>query len=160
MIEQKVRSLSEVKTGSGLKITLVVVSTLFVISLIANVYLYTRQYGGITPDSGLENQIASLQDEIADLESAKLIKVNFHGTDNRPLFQTPYMHITGEVVNVGTHTAYNCKLHVILKQREVVAEDTYIIIGTIVGEGSATVDSKIYYNGETPSVYQASLEWD
>ena len=198
----------EVKKGTGLRIALIVVSILFVVSLIANVYLYNRQYG-ITPDSGLENQIADLQsqldslsttyqnyvsthshsnseyntlenqiatleaqvsdlqNEIANLESqienlksAKLIKVNLVGTDNRPLFQTPYLRVTGEVVNVGTYTAYNCKLHVILYQGEVVAEDTYINLGTISGEGWTSVDSKVYYEGESLTAYSITPDWD
>ena len=160
MIEQKVRSLSEVKTGSSLKIALVVVSTFFVISLIVNLYLYTRQYGGITPNSGLENQIVNLQNEIESLKSAKLIMVNFHGTNERPLFQTPYFRITGEVVNVGTYTAYNCKLYVILYQGQVVAEDTYINLGTINGEGSVTVNSIIYYTGVEIYTWSKTIEWD
>ena len=236
------RSLGEeVKTGSRLKIALIVVSTFFVISLIANLYLYTRQYGGITPDSGLENQVTNLQTEldslnttyqnyvsthnqlqtwldgnktllqttiderdqleewlggnITDYESEidrldsqinsldtqvtnlqnqintlqstidalkapKLIHVNIIGTNNRPLFQTPYLEITGEVVNVGTNTAYNSKIHVVLYQGEVVAEDTYINLGTIVGEGYETVDSKIYYTGETLTGWSMTTEWD
>ena len=58
----------EVKKGTGLKIALIMVSTLFVISLFANLYFYTRQYG-ITPDSGLENQIANLQNQISNLQN-------------------------------------------------------------------------------------------
>ena len=189
---EEVIKLSEVKKGTGLKIALIVVSILFVISLIANLYFYTRQYA---PDSGLENQIANLQsqldslnttyqsyvsthshsnseyssleNQIANLESqieslksAKLINVNLFGTDNRPLFQTPYLHVTGEVVNVGTYTAYNCKLHVILYQGEVVAEDTYINLGTINGEGWKTVDSNIYYEGSALTAYSIYAEWD
>ena len=171
------RSLSEekieVKTGTYLKIALVVVSTAFVISLFANLYLYTRQYG-ITPDSGLENQVSSLQDEIESLENqvsslqdeieslkfASLVKVNLLGTDNRPWFQTPYLHVEGCIVNAGTYTAYNCKLHVILYQGEVVAEDTYINLGTISGENWKVVDSEVYYEGEELTHYSITPEWD
>lgn len=149
-----------------LKIALVVVSILFVVSLIANLYFYNKQYG-ITPDSGLENQIAdlqnqvsNLQDEIDALKSANLVKVNLVGTDNRPLFQTPYCRIKGCVVNVGTDTAYNCKLHIILYQGEVVAEDTYINLGTISGEGWRLVDSKVYYEGEALTHSSITPEWD
>ena len=180
----------EARKGTGLKGALIVVSILFVISLITNLYFYTRQYVGITPDGGLEQQIAdlqsqldslntthqnyvsihshsnleydilenqiadlqdqtnSLQTQIENLKSAKLILVNLYGTDTRPLSQTPYLHVEGEVVNVGTYYAFNCKLHVILYQGAVVAEDTYVNLGTIIGEGYTTVDSKIYYEGE------------
>lgn len=159
--------MSEVeKKGAGLKIALIVVSALFVISLFANLYLYTRQYG-ITPDSGLENQIADLQNQVSNLQNqvsnlkkAKLTKVQLLGTDKRPWFQTPYLQITGCVVNVGTDTAYNCKLHVILYQGEVTAEDTYINLGTISGEGWKGVDSKVYYEGEALTAYSITPEWE
>ena len=204
----------KVKRGTRMKVALIVVSALLVISLFVNLYFYTRQYG-ITPDGGLENQIADLQAQVSDLEetifgfenevanleseksgllnevanleseksgllnevtnlekarylllseienlkSEKLIMVNLDGTDNRPLLGTPYLHVTGEVVNVGTYTAYNCKLHVVLYQGEVVAEDTYINLGTINGEGWKTVDSQIYYEGEELTAYSVTPEW-
>ena len=153
------------RKGSGLKVALAVVSALFVISLLANLYLYTRQYG-VTPDSGLENQIADLQSQVSDLENqvsnlekAKLIKVELSGTDNRPWFQTPYLHVTGGIANVGTDTAYNCRLHVILYQGAVVAEDTYINLGTISGEGWQGVDSRVYYEGEALTMWSLTPEW-
>jgi len=59
----------EARKGTGLKVALTVVSILFVISLIANLYLYTRQYGGITPDGGLEQQIADLQSQLDSLNT-------------------------------------------------------------------------------------------
>jgi len=153
-------SLSEVeKKGAGLKIALIVVSALFVISLFTNLYLYTRQYG-ITPDSGLENQVSNLQNQVSNLKKAKLTKVQLLGTDKRPWLQTPYLQITGCVVNVGTDTAYNCKLHVILYQGEVTAEDTYINLGTISGEGWKGVDSKVYYEGEALTAYSITPKWE
>lgn len=165
----------KVKKGKGMKVVLIVVSTFLVISIITNFYLYTRQYG-----DDLQNQVSSLQNEVADLRSAKLIAVNLDGTDNRSGLETPYLHVTGEVVNVGSYAAHNCKLHVILYQGEAVAKDTYIDLGTIYGsippigivydprnpqqapswEIWKTVDSKIYYEGEALTTYEATLEWE
>ena len=47
------------------------------------------------------------------LKAPKLVKAHLMGGDNRPWFGTPYLHIYGYIVNVGTETAYNCKLHVV-----------------------------------------------
>lgn len=180
---------NEARTETRLKVSLIVVSILFAISLITNLYLYTRQYVGITPDGNLEQQIAdlqsqldslntthqnyvsihshsnleyailenqianlqdqtnSLQTQINHLKSAKLILVNLYGTDIRLPLTPPYFYVEGEVVNVGTDYAFNCKLHVILYQGAIVAIDTYLELGTIIGEGYTTVDSKITYLG-------------
>jgi cell division protein FtsB len=179
-----VRSLSEeetrVKKGQGLKIALAIVSSLFVVSLLANVYFYNRQYG-VTPNGGLENQIAdlqtqvstlqnekqslqsqvsNLQNEIESLKSAKLVEVDLQAYDNRPWLQDSYLHVVGCIANVGTHTAYNCKLHVTLHQGEVIAGDTYISIGTISGEAWKSVDSRVYYEGGALSGYSVTPEWD
>ena len=64
------RSLSkEARTGTGLKVALIVVSSLFVISLITNLYFYARQYVGIAPDGGLEQQITDLQSQLDSLNT-------------------------------------------------------------------------------------------
>jgi len=147
--------------------------------VLANLYFYTRQYG-VTPDSGLENQIADLQNqvsalenqvstlqneksalenEVSNLKEAKLIKVDLSGVDNRPWLQTPYLHITGCVANVGTDRASNCRLHVVFYQGSVVAEDTYIELFTIYGEGWENVDSRVYYDGEALTLWILTPEW-
>ena len=211
----------EIKTGMALKIALAVVSILFIISLIANFYFYSRQYG-ISPDSGLESQVADLQSQVDSLTSDKnnlqsqvtdlqsqlnelqttydnyvsthsysneeyndmvtilttqgvkmadlenqinVLKAPYLVTrlgmgDERPWFQTPYFHVSGEVWNVGTNTATNCKLHVILYQGSVVAEDTYINLGTISGRTYTSVDSKIYYEGSALTNWNITPEWD
>ena len=141
----------EVKKGTGLRIALIVVSILFVVSLIANLYLYTRQYG-------LENQITDLQSQVFSLKAPKLV-TRLSASDQRPLFQTPYFHVYGEVWNVGTNMAYNCKLHIIIYQGAVVAEDTYINLGIIEGEDFASVDSKVYYEGSALTDWSIIPEW-
>ncbi len=59
------------------------------------------------------------------------------GDDKRPAFGDSYLHVYGEVCNVGAETAYNARLHVILYQSgEVVAKDTLVTLGngTLAGE--------------------------
>ena len=94
----------------------------------------------------LQNQITDLEDEVNRLKSPKLV-TTLSVTDQRPWFQTPYLQISGEVWNVGSDTAYGCRLHVILYQGSAIAEDTYISLGTINGESYRNVDSKIFYAG-------------
>jgi hypothetical protein len=81
-------------------------------------------------------------------------------TDERPILQTPYLHVSGEVWNVGTNTATNCKLHIVLYQGAVVAEDTYINLGTIIGRDYTSVDSQIFYQGSELTNWTLSPEWD
>jgi len=190
----------EIKTGMGLKIALAVVSMLLIVSLIANMYFYSRQYG-VTPDSGLESDLENLQseydayksnhsysnseydtlqsdynnyvdnhhytdDEYRALESerdslkASKLVTRLDVSDQRPWFQTPYFHISGEVWNVGTNMAYNCKLHIIIYQGAVVAEDTYINLGAINGETYTSVDSKVYYEGSEITGWDIIPEWE
>lgn len=108
----------------------------------------------------LQDRIASLQSEINTLEAPKLIKVNLRANDSRPWIGTPYLHVYGEICNVGTNTAYNCKLHVVAYQSGgVVALNTYINLGTIYGESWKSVDSNIYYNGDALTSWTITPEW-
>lgn len=110
--------------------------------------------------SSLNAQIASLQSQINALEAPKLIKVNLKSDDNRPFLGTPYLHVYGEVCNVGSNTAYNCKLHVVAYQSGgVVAIDTYIVLGTISGESWRTVDASPTYGGGALTSWTITPEW-
>jgi len=110
--------------------------------------------------NSLNAQIASLQSQISTLESPKLVKVNLVGGDNRPWFQTPYLHVYGYICNVGSHTAYNCKLHVVAYQSGgVVAIDTYINFGSVGGESWTSVDSNVYYSGSALTSWSITPQW-
>ena len=148
----------ERKKGMRLKIAVAVVSILFIISLIANVYLYTQQYG-ITPDGGSEGRIADLQNEIDSLKASKLV-TRLGASDQKPLLATNYLQVTGAVWNVGTNTAHNCRLHVIIYQGQTVAKDTYINLGTINGEGYVDVNEKVYYEGSALTDWNITPEWE
>lgn len=69
------------------------------------------------------------------------MRYNYSGQDIR-------LYMTGEVWNVGTETAQNCSLHVILQQGDVVAADTYILLGNIAGGSFTDVARNIYYTGD------------
>ena len=121
-------------------------------------YVSTHSYSN-SEYNDLQNQISNLQSEVDSLKASKLV-TRLGVSDQRPLLQTPYFHVSGEVWNVGTNTAYNCRLHVVLYQESVVAEDTYINLGTISGEDFTSVDSKVYYEGSSITGYTLSPEWD
>ena len=153
------------KSGKGLKIALVLVSAVLIVSVIFNVYLYSQQHG-ISEDGGLEGQIADLQNQVnsltAERDGLKASKVihSVSASDTKPMLSTDYLHVVGSIWNVGTNTANNCRLHVILYQGQTVAKDTIINLGAISGESSVYVDEKVYYEGSALSDWTIVPEWD
>ncbi|MFB3889133.1 MAG: hypothetical protein ACE14S_06550 [Candidatus Bathyarchaeia archaeon] len=128
--------------------------------------------------ASLERQTADLQNQTANLESensklqsenaaiqAQIDQISQHGapkivtrlgaTDVRstPAAGHPWsgvirFYVSGEVWNVGTGVARDCRLHVTIYQGEVVANDTYIGLGTIDAGSYADVAANIYYTGD------------
>lgn len=107
----------------------------------------------------LRNEIETLQERI-DKESQLIpdgtpkIVTRLGTTDVRstPAPGHPWsgiirFYISGEVWNVGTGPARNCKLHVTLYQGNIIANETYIELGTIAAGYYKDVSSNIYYNG-------------
>lgn len=154
------------------KIPLIIVSIFLAISLTGNAYLYTQQYG-ITSNGGSEGQIADLENQIATLQNEKSTLQNeidnlkasnlvtrLGATDEKPWLQTDYLHVSGSVWNVGTNTAHNCRLHIILYQGQTVAKDTYINLGTINGKGYVDVNEKVYYEGSALTDWSITPEWE
>jgi hypothetical protein len=132
-----------------------------------NVTYYTSQITSLqsqiqtlTNEKGqLQNQISSLNSQITSLQVPKLMGI-IYADDNRPFLQTPYLHVYGYVYNVGVYTAYNSKVHVVLRQSGgVIAKDTSIVIGIIFGEEWAKIDSNIYYDGSALINWSITLEW-
>jgi len=112
--------------------------------------------------SSLNNQIANLQSQIATLSAAKLIKVNLRADDVRHVYPwdpEDNLHVYGQICNVGTNTAYNCKLHVTAYQNQVVAIDTDIVLGTIGGESWTSIDQSVYYSGGALTSWVTTLQW-
>ncbi len=169
--------------------TLLVVSIILAVSLIANVYLYSRQ-SGFTPESEvleLRNQIDTLTDEtktlqnqtdllteeknslqsqvndlsieVNDLQAPKLV-TRIISTHEKPLDSENYLHLIGSVINVGTNNANNCRLHVVLYQDGAVAIDTYIDLGEIRGEGFLDIDKQVFYTGSEIIAWSIDAEWD
>jgi len=57
-------------------------------------------------------------------------------------------YVSGEVWNMGTGSARDCRLHITLYQGDKVANDTYVKIGTIEAGTYVEVAVNIYYDGE------------
>jgi uncharacterized membrane-anchored protein YhcB (DUF1043 family) len=110
--------------------------------------------------TSLQSQYDSMKNERDSLKLPKLIKVNFGASDNRPWFGTPYLNINGVLINVGSNTAYTCRLHVILYQSGgVTAKDTYINLGSINGESWTNVNTNVYYEGSGLTTWSITPEW-
>jgi len=112
-----------------------------------------------TQIGNLTAKINNMTGQIDALEASKLIQVNLNVEDVRPLPAESYLHISGEIVNVGTNPAYNSKLHVVAYQGLVLAIDTHIQLGTINGQSWITVDSNIPYSGSPIDIYTVVAKW-
>ena len=148
------------------KIGLIVIVVLIIILGSFSAWAYTEigrlntKTNSLEADkSALQTQIDTLQTQMDTLKEPKLIWANLKADDSRPLFGSPYLHVYGEIVNAGTNTAYNSKIHVVAYQGSVVAVDTYISLGTINGESWVRVDSNVDYTGGAITTYTASPEW-
>jgi hypothetical protein len=119
--------------------------------------------GNVSQSQGQSDKdalIAALQDEVAILSAAKLVSVSLKAEDNRSVVQTPFVHVYGYAVNFGNNTANDAKIHVVLQQSGgVVANDTYVNLGSIGGESVVSVDTKVYYEGSAIVLASLVLEW-
>lgn len=93
------------------------------------------------------------------LKAPKLSDLSLFADDSRPWLSDPYLHVHGEVWNVGTDTAYDCRIHVRAFQGAVLTKDTYIWLGTIHGGNKKSLDEKIYYSGSALTEWHIILEW-
>ncbi|MEM2130665.1 MAG: hypothetical protein QXZ70_08725 [Candidatus Bathyarchaeia archaeon] len=111
--------------------------------------------------AALQNATARLSAELNELRGAKLISVNLKAEDSGATSGTPYVHVSGYVVNVGNSTAENAKIHVILQQSGgAVLKEAYVDLGSVAGWSFVSVDSKIYYDKGSNVVFVSmNLEW-
>ncbi len=134
------------------------------VSLIGNVYFYGEQCDSAFRDaalkvqaselnaskSSLENETTKLKDQLNQLNQegprlvtrigARDMRFNYTGQETR-------LYISGEIWNVGTSAARNCKLHVTILQGVNVANDTYIDLGTIEAGTYVDVASNVFLRG-------------
>jgi hypothetical protein len=96
---------------------------------------------------------------IDELEAPLLINISLSGSDIRPLNQTPYLQVSGYIVNLHQKTAYQSQIRAIAYQGQVLTFDTRINLGTITGENFTLVDSRVYYSGENLTSWDFQLYW-
>jgi hypothetical protein len=103
----------------------------------------------------------AIKSERDALKAPKLIFVGFNAEDVTS--GVWHLHVWGGVCNVGTDTAYNCKIHIIAYQAKGPLPEAYITLGTgtMLGETSTWVDSNpIYYvGGGALTNWTYTLEW-
>jgi len=96
---------------------------------------------------------------IDELEAPLLINISLSGSDIRPLNQTPYLQVSGYIVNLHQKTAYQSQIRAIAYQGQVLTFDTRINLGTITGENFTLVDARVYYSGENLTSWDFQLYW-
>jgi hypothetical protein len=152
-----------------LKFAFVILTVILTVSLLANAFLYTRQFS--LTNSGLQKQVTLLENQLSNLQDEK---VNLQNQLQNRLNQTPTaqletrlgtsdiryppyanhpwggirFYVSGEVWNVGSVAANNSKLHIILYQGSVKANDTYVYLGTIEAGSFVDVAANIRYIGD------------
>ena len=126
----------------------------------------------------LQEQIRSLQDIIAGLQNENADLKNLLDLRNIPNLVTslgvrdvhlpPHinpttnyrLYIEGTVFNIGSETAYNCRLHVTLYRGESIVVDTNVGLGTIAGGASVQVSKNISYSGDALTNWTIIPEFD
>ena len=151
--------------------------TVLLVSLVGNVYFYSEQRNSTlrnaalkeqaselhTLASTLENETAELEDQLDELgqEGPRLV-TRLGASDMRFSYtgQETRLYISGEMWNVGTSAAHNCRLHVTLYQGVTVAKDTYIELGIIDVGSYVDVASNVYYTGNALTNWTLTPECD
>ena len=151
-------------------------------SFAVNTYLLAQLYSLTMDNSSVQKQVDDFRHHIFDLENTKSSLQNQLQTQqskaNPPELVTrlgvkdvrasPYanhpwsgrirFYVSGEVWNVGQVPAYNCKLHVVLYQGATVANDTYVMLGTIKPGSFVDVSANVYYEGEALTSWNVTPE--
>jgi hypothetical protein len=152
-----------------LKFAYMILTVILACSLVANAFLYL-QHDNLTNNgfqlqvSSLENQAANLQEENVNLQNQIQNRLNQMPTaqlatrlGTKDIRSPPYpnhpwggirFYVSGEVWNVGGAAANNTKLHIILYQGSVKANDTYVELGRVEAGSFVDVAANIRYVGD------------
>jgi hypothetical protein len=104
-------------------------------------------------------QIAALQSQISSLQAAQLQQVNVKWTDNRPLFSSAYVLVSGAIFNSGTNWANNVVITVrIYDSNNLLLGSGTISLGTILGKSYQNFSQSFTYGG-TASTVQISMSF-
>lgn len=111
----------------------------------------------------LNNQIDLAQEQINNITSPipRLISLGMAYKDNRTNPGTPFLEVTGYVVNVGTGKANNCTLLIsAIQNGNGTAIDKSVPIDPVEAGNYQKIDLQIAYTGEPLVAYSANLEWE
>ena len=143
--------MNKAKIGLGVSIGLIV------ILVGVGAWFYTDFQNQINTLNGQVSQLQTDKSSLQSLAAPQLIKINLEETDVRS--GTPYLRVRCVVVNVGSDTANNCKLHVILYQGSTIAKETDIILGSITGKNWTRVDQQVFYTGSALTDRSVTPTW-
>jgi hypothetical protein len=115
----------------------------------------------------LNDQIDALETEIAKILNAtaasgapRLISIGLQYNDDRTNPNSPFLEVTGYIVNVGGAKANNCTFHVIAIQSENrTAVDTSTTIKSLEAGTYQRITIQFPYAGEPLWAYSSSLDW-
>ncbi len=112
----------------------------------------------VATHSHTDAEYAALEDERDAYKASKLNLLNLQSSDEWSL-DAPYLRVYGEVWNVGSDKAYDCRLHVTGYQDAVKAIDHWIGLGTMLGENRKSLDVDIAYLGEPLTAWNITAHW-
>lgn len=108
-------------------------------------------------NANLQIETTELENQLSNLPNAQgfpkiLTRLGTSDVRSSPAEGHPWsgvirFYVSGEVWNVGTADAHDCRLHVTLYQVDAVANDTYIDLGTIEAGSYVEMNSNIFYSG-------------
>ncbi|MGO8805339.1 MAG: LapA family protein [Candidatus Bathyarchaeia archaeon] len=140
---------------SSLIIVLAVIAIVALIGLTSSLIIYSKQ------NSTLQDKNKQISDLQSQLSAPKLVSIGLQYNDNRSDPNSPFLHITGYIVNVGSATAKNCAIHVTAGQN---GNATPLNMSTTI---AASLDAGIYqiidvqlpYTGPSLTTYTSYLAW-
>jgi hypothetical protein len=117
-------------------------------------------------NSKLQSENTALQSQLSQPRGPRII-TRLGTTDlNAPLTGLRVgsgptrLYISGEVWNVGTMAAQNCRLHLTLYQGVAIANDTYVELGRLEAGTYLDIATNIYYAGVSLTNWTISPEFD
>ena len=142
-----------------------VLAALFALSLvglsISVSYYYSEMNNKDTQIQLLNDQLDSIQAQIANQTAPNLITLGMNYNDDRTNQTAPFLHVTGYIVNVGTTKANNCTLHAYAIQNDnATAIDTSMQIEPINAGAYQKIDLQFPYIGTPIILYSCNIEWN
>jgi hypothetical protein len=148
--------MAQKKKTSNVTNVLAIACIVSLIFLSASLIFYSQQTSNVVNKN---NQIASLQNKLTATKP-NLISISLQYTDNRSNTNTPFLQISGYVVNVGNGQANNCTIHITAyRDGNVTALDTSATIPSLDAGADETINVQFPYTGQPLGFYNSYLTW-